>query len=570
MIIINNDHNCNTFKILSVCRCSSINHNLPVILFVTFYFFQSSYLLRFIFQASSPRIKRRVVKSLKDVAEMVEQDNREGFLRKKVGFAFRGNLSERLSRASIVGTKMIPKVIFPAAPKLFRDAWVLAELLLTIIQFVYAFFSTNYRINQLYNIIYISLSSVNLVLALIDSFYYFYQLGSCMVLFHLCKRRMKKKRRSDYECLDNPTSGSTPEIDDEDMESISNMQLSCLRFCRLSPKRKEQLNMWFELIRNILSEALIYPLVVLDLFGVISDPTISDKLNFSFFLIGSFYLVLSVYIARVMMSILTLLTMKNLLSSTKSGKHNVIFIVRFLFHSIGQVIVHLCCVLAVGVKIKQENDHNNGQYHASPILWIVIFGGWFIPFLGLITYFAINYFWAQQFSIGFFIELISLLQEGNVAESLMQSKDSMKAEAEERAQNILEKMEYKQVKSEYKELESTGQFKKLSYPLKLPLFITFCIVYNCILAGFFASLLFTSKHGHIVPVQINDYKGISLLVIIIIISLANIHLIMISSITIIVFLGVFVTLVFLPGILSIPIFVVLFVVVRKLYKAGKM
>lgn len=504
---------------------------------------------------------------MKDVVQAIEEEERDNFLKKKVGFAFRGGLSERLSNAAVVGTKMVPKIVFPAAPKLFRDAWVLTELLLTIIQFIYAFLSTDYRVNKLYNAIYIALSCLNLGLALIDSFYYFYELGSCMVLYKRCKKRLhKKKRQMDYESLDTPSSyDSDSEDDDEEMNSITSQQSSCLKFCRISPKRKEQLNMWFELIRNILSELLIYPLVVLDLFGLISDPEISDKLNFSFFLIGSFYLVLSVYIARVMITVLTLLTMKNLLSSTESGRRNAFFIIRFLFHSIGQLVVHVSCVVAVGIKIKQENDHNGGHFHASPILWIVIIGGWFIPFLGVITYFLVNYFWAQQFSVGFFIELISLLQEGDVVGSLMHSKDEMKAEANERAQNILEKMEYKEVKKEYKEMESTGRIPKIFYPIQLPLFILLCIAYNIALGGFFASLLFTSKKGDIVPIQINDYKGIILLVVIIIIALANIHLIVISNATLFVFFAVFLTLVLLPGFVAIPVFIVITLIVRRLH-----
>ena len=483
-------------------------------------------------------------------------------------------LSERLSRASAVGTKMVPKIVFPAAPKLFRDAWVLTELLLTLVQFVYAFLSTDYRINKVYNGIYITLSCVNLALALIDSFYYFYELGSCMVLYRKCKKRMRrrKKRDTEYKLIESSldsSDDSDSEIDDEEMDSITDMQSSCMKRCRLSPKRKEQLNMWFELVRNVLSELLIYPLVVLDLFGLISDPQIEDKLNFSFFLVGSFYLVLSVYIARVMITLLTLLTLKNLLSSSDSGKQNIFFIVRFLFHSVSQVLVHMCCVVAVGIKIKQENDHNEGRYHASPILWIVVAGGWFIPFLGVLSYFLINYFWAQQFSIGFFVELMSLLQEGDVVGSLMQNKETMKAEADERAHKILEKMEYTEVKKEYKELSSSSRVSKLVYPVKLPIFILLCIAYNLALGGFFASLFLTYKNGHIVPIHFNDTAGISLIVIVIVMALANVHLIVVSNATIVVFLSALVFVFFLPGFFAVPVFIFLYAIYRQLHKLGK-
>ena len=503
--------------------------------------------------------------------DMLKDLDREIVVKESVVSAFGGGvggkLSKSLSKASDMGRKMAPKVVFPAGPKLLRDAWVLVEILLTLVQFVYAFYSTNYRVNRLYNAFYISLSVINLVLALIDAFYYFYELGSCMVLYRQCKKRRKKKRQSDYENLDECANLNDEESDSEiDEEEFSDSKggPACLKYCRLSAEQKEKLNTWFEVLRSIVSELLIYPLVVLDLFGVISDPAISDRLNFSFFVIGSFYLVLSVYIARVMIMILTLLTLRNLISASDSGKKNIFFIMRFLLHSIAQVVVHISCVLAVAIKVKQENDHNNGHYHASPILWAVILGGWAIPFLGVATFFLVNYFWAQQFSVGFFIELMALLQEGDVAESMMQSKDQMKAEAEERSKQILEKMQFKKVKEEYKVMESESSFSKLSYPIKVPSFILLCMLYNITLGGFFASLLLTSRNGHVVPVEFNDYKAIALLIIVIVIAVANIHLIIITNVTLIIFFAAFIIIFFLPGLLAVPLFIGMIYLIRRM------
>ncbi len=516
-------------------------------------------------------IDKEIEKEVEDqIKQSISLEDQEKEIQGKTVSVWRGagGLSKSLSKASNIGQKMLPRVVFPAAPKLFRDGWVLAELLLTIVQFIYALIGTNYRINRLYNAIYISLSVINLALALIDSFYYFYELGSCMILVRKCRKCFRKRKRKDYENLENGEESDQESDEEEEMESDSKSEGSfrCFKICRLSAKKKEQLNMWFEVIRSVVSELLIYPLVVLDLFGVISDPHISDRLNFSFFVIGSFYLVLSVYISRVMTMLLTLLTLKGLLSASDSGKRNVTFIIRFLLHSIAQVVVHVSCVLAVAIKVKQENDHNNGRYHASPILWLVIFGGWFIPFLGVITFFFINYFWAQQFSVGFFVELMALLQEGDVVESMMQGKDQTKAEANERSKQILEKMEYKKVKEEYQKIESTHQFSKISYPVKIPMYILLCIVYNITLGGFFACLLLTSKQGHIVVIPFNDFKGIALAVIAFVIALANIHLIIVSNVTIIVCLSVFFIVFFLPGCLAVPIFLLLMYLVRRTSK----
>lgn len=484
-------------------------------------------------------------------------------------------LSKSLTKASNVGTKMIPKVVFPAAPKLFRDGWVLTEILITLVQFVYAFMSTDFTVNRLFNGIFIVLSVVNLLLSLIDGFYYFYELGSCMVAIKRCRRRFRKKRKRkkmDYEaleegeeCSDEEDSEDESDLDDDAMMAEGGNESSsrCLKAVKLSPKRKEQLNMWMEMIRNVISELLIYPLVVLDLFGVVSDPEISDRLNFSFFVIGSFYLVLSVYISRTMSMILTMLTLRGLLSNSDSGKNNIVFIVRFLLHSVAQIVVHISCVLAVAIKIVQENANNNGHYHASPILWVVILGGWCVPFLGTLTFFLVNYFWAQQFSIGFFVELMALLQEGDVVETVVQGKEQTKAEADERSKQILEKMQFKKVREEYKTIESTSSLSKLSYPIKIPLYILLCIVYNVALGGFFACLMLTWKEDHVAIVSFDDYKGIGLLIISIVILIANIHLIIVSNLTILVFISVFSIVFFLPGFFSVPLFLALMYIVRR-------
>lgn len=534
-------------------------------------------------QEAPPKVKHRVNKSLKDVVHMVEKEiqkdmeeelakkfttEEEKTVQKSVIATWGGGsgLSKSLSRASNVGTAMIPKVIFPAAPKLFRDGWVLAEFLLTIIQFIYAFISTNYRVNRLFNAIYISLSSINFALSMIDGFYYFYELGSCSILLKKCKRCFRKKKEKDYEALgnDEESEHSDSEIEEEMNFSAANeASPRCLKVCRLSPKKKEQLNMWFEVVRSVLSELLLYPLVVLDLFGVISDPQISDRLNFSFFVIGSFYLVLSVYIARTMTLILTMLTLRTLLSGSPSGKKNIVFVIRFLFHSVAQIVVHLSCVFAVAIKILQENEHNGGHYHASPILWLVILGGWCIPFLGVITFFLVNYFWAQQFSVGFFVELMTLLQEGDVIETVVQGKNQTKAEADERSKKILEKMEFKKVKEEFKTVESASRFSKLSYPIKVPMYILLCVLYNVALGGFLACLLLTKKDGHIVTIPFTDFKGIALAVVAGVIALANIHLIVVTNATIFVFASVFLIVFFLPGFFAVPLFLVIMYIVRR-------
>ena len=118
-----------------------------------------------------------------------------------------------------------------------------------------------------------------MILALIDGFIYFFQLGSCA--------------RCIRDCRGNPI---------EQGEALKANQTRC---CHISEKRKEEFNTWFELGRNILSELLLYPLLVFDLVDFIAEQVYypeghRGRIDFSLFLVGGFYLILSVYIMRTL------------------------------------------------------------------------------------------------------------------------------------------------------------------------------------------------------------------------------------------------------------------------------
>ena len=463
-----------------------------------------------------------------------------------------------LIRARKIGFKMIPHLVFPALPKLARDIWVFGEFFITLFQFLLALISTNYRtsVNRSFTGIYLALSTINFILACIDAFLYFYELGSCRSIFESLKEMRNRKQKATDIALE--------ELQQVENVELENKKVYC-KWIRLSEKRKQQLNIWFELIRTILSELLIYPLIIFDLFDAVGIGFVHDKQNLSLFVIGSFYLVLAVYIARVAMSIMTLLTLRRLLLHSKTSPSNIRFILRFLIHIIAQVIVHILCVIAVGIKIRQENSGDGESYNASPILWAVMIGGWVIPFFGVVSFFMINYYWMQQFATGIYIEMISLLQTPSVAESLFKSKSEVLQETEERSKQFLEKMQHKKVQEEYEhEVDTTNRFSKLIHPFKVPGFIFLCILYNLFLGTFFACLLLTYDNGNVSVVSLDECEGIALVVLIIIITIANIHIMFLTIFSFISIIIVFIIIALLPGMCAIPLFHVLSIVVKKL------
>ena len=81
-----------------------------------------------------------------------------------------------------------------------------------------------------------------MILALIDGFIYFFQLGSCARGICACKKKLREKHNKDEQ--------DQEEADDDD-DDDDNEQKKC---CGLSKKWNERFNTWFEFGQNLLTE----------------------------------------------------------------------------------------------------------------------------------------------------------------------------------------------------------------------------------------------------------------------------------------------------------------------------
>ena len=457
-----------------------------------------------------------------------------------------------LLRAKNLGARLVPNLLFPALPRLLRDLWVFIELFVTFFQFSLALGGISESNNVVVTVFYITLSTINFILACIDGFLYFYELGSCALLYKSIKTQFNKAMTEENDRL-SEINDKNKEDDQNGMEQQeqSDEKTRKCKCIHLSEKRRQQLNTWFELIRTILSEFLLYPLIVFDLFDVVRKDFLGDRINVTLFMFGNFYLVTSVYIMRAVMLILTLRTIRGLLSRTQTGSSNIRFFIRFVVHTLFQVLVHLSCVGAVGIKIYREN-RDDDEYHSSPILWIVMFGGWIVPFLGIFFFFISNNFWIQQFSTGVFIEMISLLEGPNVSDVLFEGTSDIENQAAEKSRQILEKVNVEGIRDEYKsEMLSVHLLSKLIYPLKVPLMFILSLVYFVILLVFEICLLLKYDNGTLSLVNLSDPSYVILILLMILIALGNAQFI---AITFIGLLGMMLVLLMaiLPGFISVP------------------
>ena len=475
-------------------------------------------------------------------------------------------LSPTLKGGTKIGNAITSNFLLPGIPKIIGDLWVFIELSITVFQLIFSLVNMQVSSNMIFNIIYICLASVNTLLALIDGFLYFYELTTCKAFYRWC-RGIKEEEKEEEEEDEEEKEGET-ENNEEAKKS------KCSRF-RVSHKTLEFANKWFEIFRTILGELLIYPLVVLDLFDLLEGgsfhPTNEQgRVGFSMFIVGSFYLVLSVYIGRTVMSIITIRSLQGLTETTKNDSSYTRVFVRFLFHVIGQIFVHLLCIMSVGVKIWQENSShkvNGGAYRASPFLWAVIVGGWLIPFMGVVSYFIVNYYWIQNFSLGMFIDMIGLLEEPDFAQAVFEGGGTIKDEAKEKSEKILEDVKYKEVKEETKERnKTTNPLAKIVYPLKVPVFLLYAFFYNSVVGGFIGSLLLEfDEHHNARVIDFTTTTGLAMMATIALILISNFHVILVINLWVVIILSGFLLL-----ILGSPVFIVAGIVVgiRK-YKSRR-
>ena len=399
-----------------------------------------------------------------------------------------------------IGLNMSRELFLPAMPYLLRDIWILIELLVTVVQVVLAAISIPNSSNLTGAIVFICLATLNALLALLDATLYYYELGAYK---HICKRCINAECRF--------------------------MDVQSCGCVHLSEKKKALLKQWFEIIRTVLSELLLYPLIIFDLYDVGRTGFINSTLDFSIFLISSFYMVLSVYLARILITIFTLKTLLRLLSKTTTGLSNIRFVARFFGHVIAQIVVHLSCILAVGLKIHQENANTVG-FNASVFLWVVMIGGWIIPFVGIIMFFVANYFWTQQYSIGFCIEMLSLIQVPNIAQSLFKKGSEIEADALQKSQEMLKKMQFSRLKEDYcDKLKKAKTITKIIFPGKVYLFILLAFVYSVVLVSFFVCLfLGIDENGRVFVLDINQWENVLIVSCIVIIAICNVHILLLT------------------------------------------
>lgn len=459
-------------------------------------------------------------------------------------------ITPEMEKASNQGFSIIKSIIFPSLPAVLQDVWVYLELMISIAAFAFGIvdiFPIDEN-NLAFKYAFFSLATISIILAIIDGYLYFFQHGSCARGVRACLKKMRERRHGNEADLQNESNHSHDVCPEK-------------KCCKLSKKSKERLNTWFELSRNIITEILLYPLLMFDMFDFITSASYLPqdsvgRTNFGLFIIGGFYLILSVYIMRVFMvagSMISLLRIPS--DKTTSGNSSNSLLVKFCAHVCGQIVVHFMIILVLGVKIFNENqstmnttmignvtmnitspmstDSGSG-INASPFLITAVILGGIIPLAGVLAFFIVNYYWMKEFSIGFWINMVSLLRGKSFAQAVFGGEGL--SEAKNKVQEFLEKSKYHQVKKQLKQFKAPSFWTKFFFPARIPFTALSGLLYDVILLTFLACLMLTTDNGR---VKFAVFSGDDIMTVVFMISattivLANIHVLILLNIILLV------------------------------------
>lgn len=434
------------------------------------------------------------------------------------------------------------KLFFPALPKILQDIWVYAELAATLFQFAYSITNLGLDSRSTFQIIHLLFSILALMLALLDSFLYFIQSGSCAKCLRYWRSKSQREKKQGAKSLEEGNNGGGK------------------KWWQISPKWNAILNEWFEVVRNVITELIIYPLLILDLFDLFTGGSFrrsnrEERLDFSNFAIGSFYLVLSVYIIRIIMVIISAINLRrNPLDSSGLQKSYYHLVTWFCIHLFAQIVAHLTIVVAVALKIFQENPEtceadNPDCVKASPFLIYAAVVGGILPILGVIAFFFVNYNEMRQFSVKFWIDTISLLQSESFADLVFEGH-GIKA-SKQKAEQLAEMVKLNVVKEQFKEYKSPTLWAQVLHPFKVPIVVVLGILYEVLVVSFVVSLMYTTEDGEVKFILFEE-GGLSSAFFIVasVLFITNLHVLLLATLWIVIIISIVAAAVILLPILA--------------------
>ena len=415
-----------------------------------------------------------------------------------------------LRRGRAKGWDMHDEIILPLMNDAIREILVSIELIIVIIALAFSAATFSLGNDRAFNILHLALTIIGSVLAVVDAIF---SLSGCKI----CRACCCHKKANEEE---------NREVDDIAKESITsaetgqsrNQQVGGCRKCLNATKTK------LDFVRMILTEVILFPLLICDIFElVLGEPykfkNAANGFSFVLFVISSLSLFFYVYVMRLAILAGTIYyTQKARKPGTANGtqsqnkgeisKSAFYFQAYFFYHVMMQMVAQILMIVAIGAKIRYDNRHLFGSkdnddmimdeddmntdeenmntdegIRISNYLWYMLVSGYVLPVAGFFTFFIVTYYWVQEFPIGLCIDLLSLLQMPGM-DNVLNYKESSK-ELSNKMDKIMGYLHYSDLKTKFNGLHQKRWLDdKFLYPFKSPVIVILCMSYTTLQLAF--------------------------------------------------------------------------------------
>ena len=361
-----------------------------------------------------------------------------------------------MRRAKAQGWAMFKRMAFPLVPNIVRFVWIAFELITAVVAFALSLASTlKQDPAEVFNYVHLGLTALSIALAMVD------------LLTNL-------RCRHCHQAYD-----------------IATNQASCSRrWCACCSK-------YTDIVRMLLAEALIYPLIVCDLFEIVTGKgfkgrTVTDHISFTLLILSGLSFVLYVFVTRIvilggMIVKIQRARMRKTFKQSYKETYSIsalFYQLAFLFHLLFQMVTQVLTLITIGACIYFENRHfyvdgnTDTSIRVSVRLWIMMAIGYITPVIGFFSFLLVTYYWAQEFPVALCLDMISCWK-------LMHDPDySIHQPQDEMLRTITQFLNLQELESNFQELHSENWCVKFSYPFRTPAIVTACIIYAILPTGF--------------------------------------------------------------------------------------
>ena len=364
-------------------------------------------------------------------------------------------MTDTLRRAKKNGRKFFFQIAFPLFPDVMRDIWVSLQLFTVIVGLSLSIATLSLDYNSSLSIVHLIFSCLSTFLALLDGFFVLKQCRSCRAC-------CGKKRKHDK------------------------------KFCFCSCCKGAS-----DVLRMILSELLIYSLLICSIFSVTAGKTYegkdyADRFGFTLFVISCLSLIFYTYVIRIIAVVRIIKIVKdvrvpssevlrrneNVSYDPSIAKSAFSYQIYFLIHIFLQMVVQVLMIVAIDAKIQLiDGDF----YHlASGHLWYMIVIGYIAPLMGLFSFFVVTYHWYQEFLIGLCIDIIQVWKLRS-KEDVLDIHTKLGLEQQNTFDHFFKT---ESLVKEFDELRNISRTTKFAYPFTSPALIFFCVCYGLLLISF--------------------------------------------------------------------------------------